>query len=428
MDVALRSPFVWGAVGAAGFYGLVYGGPLGTEFIKRYFTRHPVEYGETLLFAIGLAVLVLRIVDVANQRSLLRRFQLAPILRPAASLNDRCHALVDAVGRLPLAHQEDYYPRRIRGAVDYVYGTGSGAGLSDELKYLAEQDSRRMQSGYALFHVIIWAIPILGFLGTVIGITMALNSLDPKAIDESMMRVTTGLGLKFDTTALALGMSMLLMFAYFIVHRVEVSLLEDVDRRLTHELSDRVFQLAAGNDSQLAILHRIAESMSRTAEQLVRQAPSGSHAKDSELHWDRVAEAIGNRLKQALAQGMADSLSAHARQIAAAEQAVAEQNRQHWEQMRQTQSENLRTMGELQAELGRQAKTLVRAIEASGEVTRLQDALNRNLGALGGARHIEQTVSGLAAAIHLLNARLAESPTTPQAIELEPTVRTAKVA
>ena len=55
-----RSPIVWGFLGSAAFYGLVHGGPLDTPFIKRYFTHHPVEYGETVMFAIGLAALVLR--------------------------------------------------------------------------------------------------------------------------------------------------------------------------------------------------------------------------------------------------------------------------------------------------------------------------------------------------------------------------------
>ena len=54
---------------------------------------------------------------------------------------------------------------------------------------------------------------------------------------------------------------------------------------------------------------------------------------------------------------------------------------------------------------------LGRAVEATGEVIRLEDALNRNLTALAGAKHFEQTVISLAAAIHLLNARLAETAT-----------------
>ena len=60
---------------------------------------------------------------------------------------------------------------------------------------------------------------------------------------------------------------------------------------------------------------------------------------------------------------------------------------------------------------------LQRAVEASGEVAGLEDALNRNLAALAGAKHFEQTVLGLAATIHLLNARLAELARRP----LDPT-------
>ena len=60
--------------------------------------------------------------------------------------------------------------------------------------------------------------------------------------------------------------------------------------------------------------------------------------------------------------------------------------------------------------MARQAEVLGRAVEASGEVSRLEDALNRNLATLAGAKHFEQTVLGLAATINLLNARLAERP------------------
>jgi len=42
------------------------------------------------------------------------------------------------------------------------------------------------------------------------------------------------------------------------------------------------------------------------------------------------------------------------------------------------------------------------AIQAAGEVTRLEDALNRNLAALAGSKNFEETVVSLAAAIHLL--------------------------
>ena len=40
----------------------------------------------------------------------------------------------------------------------------------------------------------------------------------------------------------------------------------------------------------------------------------------------------------------------------------------------------------------------------------MEDALNRNLAALAGAKHFEQTVLSLAAAVNMLSARLAETP------------------
>jgi len=64
-------------------------------------------------------------------------------------------------------------------------------------------------------------------------------------------------------------------------------------------------------------------------------------------------------------------------------------------------------------------------VQASGEVVRLEDALNRNLAALAGSRHFEQTVLNLAAAVQLLNARLSE---LPPAVRLEPARRATHAA
>jgi hypothetical protein len=49
---------------------------------------------------------------------------------------------------------------------------------------------------------------------------------------------------------------------------------------------------------------------------------------------------------------------------------------------------------------------LLRVVEATGHVTKLEEALNGNLAALAGAQHFEETLLNLAGAIHLLNARL----------------------
>ena len=62
-----KSPVLWGVLGTSAFYFLVHAGPLGVPFVQRYFTHHPVEYIETVMFAIGLAALLLRLSDVVGQ-------------------------------------------------------------------------------------------------------------------------------------------------------------------------------------------------------------------------------------------------------------------------------------------------------------------------------------------------------------------------
>jgi biopolymer transport protein ExbB/TolQ len=423
------SPIVWGILATAVFYGLVHRGPLGTPFIKRYFTNHPVEYGETLMFAIGLSALVLRALDVGRQYAGLGRPLPGNASAASGSVEDQCRTLLHDVDGLPPHCQESYYARRLRSAVAFVRRLGSAEGLRDELKDLADTDAGRSHKGFALFRVIVWAIPILGFLGTVIGITMALNALDPKALDESMMKVTTGLGVKFDTTALALAMSMLLMFTHFFVERADSALLEAVDARVQAELSGYFPQLPAGPDGQVVAVRRMAEVMVAAAERLVqRQAELWQASMEAAAaRWLQGSAAVGQEVQQALAPALAAALKDHAQHLAAAEAAAAEQNRRHWEKVAAAHAQNVQALAAVQDGLNRQAEILQRAIHASGEVARLEDALNRNLTALSGAKHFEQTVLGLAATIHLLNARLADSPAAAT-VQLAPARRASQAA
>jgi biopolymer transport protein ExbB/TolQ len=416
-----NSPILWGLLGSAAFYSLVHSGVLATPFIQRYFTHHPVEYGETVMFAIGLAALVLKVFDVAGQYPGLRQSPLGAASHASQTVEEHCRGLLERLGQLSPRRQGEYYVRRLQAAVEHVRRLGSSQGLDDEMKYLADLDATRLHNGYALFRVIIWAIPILGFLGTVIGITMALNGLDPKALDESMMNVTTGLGVKFDTTALALAMSMLLMFIHFFVDRAENSLLEQVDRQAESDLAGRFQHTPGGPDGQVVAMRRMAEVMVQAADRLVeRQAQLWQASMDAAARrWTQMADAAGEQMKRSVAGALAESLTTHAQQLAAAEQTSGEQNRRQWAALQQTLGQNVQALAAIQAGLTRQAEVLGRAIEASGEVSRLQDVLNRNLAALSGAKHFEQTVLGLAATINLLNARLTESSGGGPTIQLE---------
>ncbi|MEN6458810.1 MAG: MotA/TolQ/ExbB proton channel family protein [Thermoguttaceae bacterium] len=383
-----RSPFLWGGLGVIGFYALVHGGPLGMPLVKRYFTGHPVEYMETVMFAIGLAALVLKLFDVVSQRAGLRDSLLG-----AASDGIAPEDYLARLNRLSGRRQSEYYVRRVRAGLEYVRQHGSAEGLGDELKYLADVDASRLHSGYGLFRVIVWAIPILGFLGTVIGITMMLGGaaeLANGANEGSMFEIFHGLALKFDTTALALTFSIVLMFLHFPVERSENQLLEHVDERAAEQLAGRfdAEHAVTPNDAggQLAAMRRMAETLLQATELLAQ--------RQTEL-WRGSVESAGRQ----------------------------------WAEMARGAGAELNTaMTAATAKLSSGVEVLGRAVEAAGNVVRMEDALNRNLAALAGAKHFEQTVLSLAAAVNMLSARLAESPAPTSPIKLEPVRRSAQAA
>jgi biopolymer transport protein ExbB/TolQ len=428
LQMFFHSPILWGGLMATGFYGLVYGGPLDYPLVRRYFTGHPVEFMETVMFSIGLSALVIRALELWGQRLGLGQSPLegADSAEGTAGI---CQALLSRLEQLSWIRRQEYYIRRLHAALKHVFARGSAETLDEHLKYLSDLDAGRLHASFGLFRVILWAIPILGFLGTVIGITMALNSVDLKSLDQSSMaQALNGLGLKFDTTALALTLSMLLMFVHFFVDRSASGFLEEVDQSVERDLAGRFPQGAAGAAWDGAGIRRMAESFLQVADRLVeRQAALWQTSiEEAAGRWTRMADSSGKQLHAALSGALQESLQRHAQQITAAEQALAEKSRRQWEQLGQTHLQHAQQLAAVQAAVAHQAEVLGRAVQAVGEVTRLEDALNRNLAALAGAKHFEQTVMSLAAALNLLGARLAETPAPT--IKLESTRRAAQAA
>lgn len=428
-QAAFRSPVLWGCLASAGFYGLILGGLLTHWLIERYCAGHPVEYITMTMFFVGMAALALRAIDVFGQNAVPSESLLGPVARTGRPVED-CDAMLRRLDQQPRRRRNDYLVRRLREALQHVRRRGCAEQLDDELKYLADLDAGRLHAGYALVRMIIWAIPMLGFLGTVIGLTLAISNLDIGGLADSSLRVVGGLAVAFDTTALALALALLLMFAQFLTDKKESILLDEVDRRATAELEGRFEQIGPGPDGQLVAVRRMAETVVQVTERLVQQQAELWQAsmEAAGKRWAGMANAAGQHLQKSLSGALGESLQAHARQLTANEQSTAQQNQRHWQQVQQTQVQQTQAMTSLQGAMARQGEVLGRAVEAAGEVARLEDALNRNLGALAGAKNFEQTVLSLAAAIQLLTARLADGLGEASSVQLQGGKRTTQAA
>ncbi len=139
----------------------------------------------------------------------------------------------------PSRVQNTYLARRVDNVLEFVESRGSANELDDQIRTLADNDVMTQEGSYSLLRFITWAIPILGFLGTVLGITHAIKGVTPEVLEKSLSGVTDGLATAFDSTALALFLTMILMLCSSLVERLEQGILEKVDAFVDAALTHR---------------------------------------------------------------------------------------------------------------------------------------------------------------------------------------------
>lgn len=105
--------------------------------------------------------------------------------------------------------------------------------------FLHELDLR-----YNIIRYITWLIPSLGFIGTVVGIMLALNYAGDRANVESpelLYEVTQRLGVAFSTTLLALVMAAILVFLQNVVQGKEEKTLNQAGQYVLDNLINRLY-------------------------------------------------------------------------------------------------------------------------------------------------------------------------------------------
>lgn len=117
---------------------------------------------------------------------------------------------------------------------------------TETVRAQAEVELGRMGTSLATAHYLAWAIPAIGFLGTVRGIGLALT-VAPTLTDESLpdfLEVTTRcLAVAFDTTLVALFLSLVLMYVLHAVQRDQEDLVLDCQEYCLEHLITRLYDL-----------------------------------------------------------------------------------------------------------------------------------------------------------------------------------------
>ena len=391
-------PLLWGSVFSITFYELL-NGPLNNEVLHRYFLGHPIAIATTVMFFIALAALLLRGLNLLGQQLIISSLAL-PESEAQWKQSDQEQAteLLEHTESWSPRVQSSYLGARLVSLLEKVQSSGSVTALGDEMKYASERDADRQYEGASLVRIIIWATPMLGFLGTVMGITQALGDLAGQQLgndlNAAMQGLFGGLYVAFDTTAVALTLSIVLMFCQFMSDQLESQLLLDVDQRVEDELRGRFSrQQVASSEPGINALDKLTPVLEELVNTQVTQWNSAITRIQSQ--WQQWTADQGDAMGQSMSVALLAALE---------QQAVIQQ--QQWDRWQSSLNENAGLLVANQEKMNQQSALLERVIEATGEVNSLEQALNANLSQLQETRQFEDAVISLSAAIQLLSTRM----------------------
>jgi biopolymer transport protein ExbB/TolQ len=124
---------------------------------------------------------------------------------------------------------------RIERALANLKNIGLISDVSEILAVQSQNDEDHLESSYSIIRGLIWAIPILGFIGTVLGLSKAIgnfgsvlvNSEGLETLKASLQDVTSGLSVAFDTTLIALIAALCIQLIMTAIKKKEESFLDD---------------------------------------------------------------------------------------------------------------------------------------------------------------------------------------------------------
>lgn len=186
----------------------------------------------------ALAIMGYKGRDIFHERQLLD-VDLVPIAEGMRILPEDTREFARQVQALPENRQRMLLPRALLHALRRFNTTRSIADVSSSTNTVFESEADRLDSELSMIRYISWAIPSIGFIGTVRGIGEALAQAD-KAVQGDIAGVTQSLGVAFNSTFIALLISIFLMFLVYQLQLLQERLVFDgrnyVDEKLIQHM------------------------------------------------------------------------------------------------------------------------------------------------------------------------------------------------
>ncbi|NQV25761.1 MAG: MotA/TolQ/ExbB proton channel family protein [Rhodopirellula sp.] len=361
---------------------------LGQLFLDRGF----VPYATTLLMFWSFAIIGLKWLSMKQQKESMLLDVLPTEVADEITV-DSLNAFVKHIRSLPVSGSESFLINRVLRGIEHFRVRKSAAETVTMMESQSAIDANNVAGSYTILKVFIWALPILGFIGTVVGVSSAVASLassldsaaDMTAMKGSLNAVFSGLGTAFDTTLLALIMSMIVKIPTSALQKSEEDLITAVDEYCNENLLRRL------NDGREGGAERGAAGGANVS--IFREAVEaamGTHHAELEK-WLEKLDSIGGKLTSQIAEGW-DKTNGRMQQ----------QQQQHAAAMQQQQAEQQKQM-KAQLDQMANAATQIQAALATvaNQAATMQTTVN---GSFSSAQEtLQQRFTGLESGLNSLS-------------------------
>lgn len=219
----------------------------GVYLRQMFCERGPVPYAIVFLFSWSLAILFFKWRKLRLQRRALS-ISLCPedehfVLSPT-TVDDVMRRLYERVEE----PQRFVVFNRVLVALSNLRNLGRVGDVDDILRTQADHDESILETSYALVRGFVWAIPVLGFIGTVLGLSAAIGSFggvlgessEMTDIAISLREVTAGLAVAFETTLEALVAALILQLLATFLRKSEEEFLDGVQEYCQQQIVNRL--------------------------------------------------------------------------------------------------------------------------------------------------------------------------------------------
>lgn len=428
--------------GLAGcFYALMVSGPLNNPMLRRFCFSHWTAAAAIAMFFVAISFLLIKLWQAISQV----RTTNATLSALSSLVVEGCDVFPAERPRwleaswlsLPTTWQSSWLGLRISRVLSLQLKRGSRESLESDLQSLSKADARRQRESYSLVRMIIYAIPILGLVGTTLMLSESDSSLlrrnasvlapslkplekaETTVAQASHTSATTNNGATntltaantvatrsgFEPTVLSLALSLVILLVQFVVIGVEHDLLERMDQGVEDTLIE--FLAADPQDAQanlFAPVKQMSDELIASVQQIVEQQANiwSRSISESQRQWSSWTQAAAESIASNLNDTISAALKNHAGSLEKIQEEGSRQIDTRWQQWQTTLSDQARAMSSQQKELIRQTDAIHQLVAAMTDLRKLEETIHESVGRIENLNRLEDASQCVGEAVAVL--------------------------